>query len=239
MKYVLYCNNLPFTYRTVINGLDMFWKNNILEHKNKKIWLTIDLNFSDQSRFKLINKLPFNSSEYSDLLVVAGDKLKSNLLYSQADLLDSITFTYYVKKRQNNASLYTYKYSLLLFILSCAFISILSLFILWCLCPCTVEITEEVLVPNKVSKSPFTLFIDLFKADSYHMYSPSYFLPSNIVIDITDCGSKNPARSFIVECVRNKQYETLIYLTEITIEHINTMKSIAEEYSRNISDIYN
>lgn len=216
----------------------------IIKHKNKKIWVTIEINFTGNNTLELIKMLPFNSSDYNDLLIVAGDRLKSNLLYSKADLLDSIAFTYEIRDRQTNTSINKYKTTCIfsLLVLSAVLLTLYYPVEVYS-SPCILEAPEEVL-NNKLSKNKFNLFLNLFKADSCNLYYPSKFLPlaeHRVVVDITNdaatlLAQKELARSFIVDCVRSKQYETLNYLTKITVEHINTMQTISKEYSNMITD---
>jgi len=79
--------------------------NKIFKHKNKKIWLTVDVNTTTNTTFTLIQNLPFNTSDINDVLIVLKDRYKSNLLLSKVDMLNSITFTYHIKDRDFNPNL--------------------------------------------------------------------------------------------------------------------------------------
>jgi len=233
MRFTIYYNNLPFTSKNITNGLYKFWMTKIVDHKNKKIWLTIDINLTNNTTFQLIKKLPFNTSDYGDVLIVAEDKLRSNLLYSKADQLDSITFTYNLKDKQPNTSwnkdIYIYTFILSIFVLFSTLFLIRYYIVISNQPTLVIEVSNEVFVNNKLSKDQFSSIIDLFKSNSSHLYFPSHFLPSNFYAEVI-C-DKEPVGSFTVELVRNKQYETLNYLTQITIEHIATMQRITKEYS--------
>lgn len=232
----IYCNNLAFTYKNISEGLYKFWMTDIIVHNNKKIWLTIDVNLFDGNTIKLIKKLPFNTSDFDDLLLVIADKIKTNLLHSRADELDSISITYIIKDNTLKPTKFNYKklFTFLLLPINVVLFVLLS-YLLLKIQSVPLEITkEEVFSPDKQEiNHPLSLFIDLFKSDK-NMYFPSYFLPDNTynVVNEKEC-----VESFIVKCVRNKQYETLNYLTQITIEHLITMQTINNEYSNIIKDI--
>ena len=77
----------------------------IIKHKNKKVWLTVSVTLTDNTEFIIIDKLPFNTSDYYDALIILKDKFKSNLLLSKVDILDSITFIYFIKERKLESSI--------------------------------------------------------------------------------------------------------------------------------------
>jgi len=218
--------NAPFTYENVCRELHKFWMINIIKHKNKKIWLTINVNIASNTTFTLIRNLPFNTSDYNDVLIVLEDHLKLNLLKSKADILNCITFYYHIDNREDNLK-YTkikniYVFLLALFALAMIFIYFLN-YLVFDESLYIVETPLEV-INEKPNKCVFSIFSDLFKlSNSSYEYYPSQFLPSNLKYNI------NSEQSLVINSILYKQYETLVYLTEITIEHVETMRNINEE----------
>lgn len=196
----------------------------------------MDINLTNNTTFTLIDNLPFNTSDYNDVLIVAENKFRSNLL-NRAYLLDSITFTYSIKNRQASTLTKHIRIFIFTFIL---FSSLYCYFLLNNQYPCIMEmpINTVVISEDKPNKSIFGLFIELFKVTntSYKHY-PSYFLSDNTNNVINVMYVRDPAGSFILECVRFKQFTTLNYLTQVTVEHLETMQIIRNEYSDIIGDL--
>ena len=90
--------------------------NKIIKHKNKKVWFTVNVTLTDNTEFTIIDKLPFNTSDYYDALIKLEDRFKSNLLLSRADLLDSITFIYFIKERKLDSSFLMIKKTYIIYI---------------------------------------------------------------------------------------------------------------------------
>jgi len=233
MELIIYYNNLPFTCNNISSELYKFWMDKIIEHKNKKVWLTVSATLTDNTRFTIIKKLPFNTSDYHDALIVLEDTFKSNLLLSKADLLKFISFNYCIKERKLESSLVvkkTYALYIFAFLLIVLFISIYYYIInneplyFW-------EMSTEIKT-EKPKRCIFGLFSELFKiSNSSYAYYPNQFLPSNMRYDT------NFKELSILDHVMYVQYEKLYDLTQITIEHIETLRSIIKETSNSIINV--
>jgi hypothetical protein len=208
----------------------------IIKHKNKKVWLTVSVTLTDNTRFTIIDKLPFNTSDYYDALIKLEDRFKSNLLLNRADLLDSITFIYYIKERKLDSSFLMIKKTHILCIFALLIVIFSNLFYFSQL-PCFIEIPFDTINEGKPNKCLFSLFDEYFKiSNSSYMHYPSHFLPnSNNVTNVKY--DQEPARSLILDCVRYEQYATLNYITDITLDHIKTMRNITDEYSNMVKDL--
>src|SRR6266542_1235097 len=206
----------------------------IIMHKNKKVWLTVNVILTDNSAFTIIDKLPFNTSDYYDALIKLEDRFKFNLLFSRADLLDSITFTYFIKERKLDSSFLMIKKTHILCMF--AFLLIILLIIIY---HCViynqplyfVEMSTETESEN-FNRCVFGIFSEFFKiSNSSYVYCPSQFLPSNIRYDI------NFEELSILDHVMHVHYEKLYDLTQITIEHVETLRGIIKEISNSINNV--
>ena len=135
MKTLTFNNiNLPFTFENIYNKIYIFWANEIIPFKNhKKIWLTIIVNNNDNRKFLLINNLPFNTIDITDIMIVLKQTCENNLLFNRKDNLDSITIKFYFEEKSNyNLNIiyyYLFKYLIVIFTILCLIFSILYLYI--------------------------------------------------------------------------------------------------------------
>lgn len=95
MKLLTYYNiNSNFTYENVILQLNRFWINEVKYINKTKIWLTIIVCNENNKSFILINNLPFNTSDFTDVLTVLEYAFQSKLLSARKDILKNITFKF-------------------------------------------------------------------------------------------------------------------------------------------------
>jgi len=233
MESKIYYNNLPFTCNNISTELYKFWMDKIIKLKNKKVWLTVNATLTDNTEFTIIDKLPFNTSDYYDALIKLEDRFKSNLL-SKADLLDSITFIYFIKERKLESSFLmikkTHIISIFAFLLIILAISIYY-YVIYNQPLYFVEMSTEI-KSEKSNRCVFGIFSEFFKiSSSSYAYYPSQFLPSNMRYDA------NFEKLSLLDRVMHVHYEKLYNLTQITIEHVETLRGIIEETSNSITNV--
>jgi hypothetical protein len=204
----------------------------IIKHKNKKVWLIVNVTLTDNTEFTIIDKLPFNTSDYYDALMKLEDRFKSNLL-SRADLLDSITFIYFIKERKLESSFLMIKKTHILCIFAFLLI-ILAISIYYYVINNQplyfVEMSTEI-KGEKFNRCVFGIFSEFFKINnSSYAYYPSQFLPSNIKYNT------NFEELSILDRVMHVQYEKLYDLTQITNEYVETLRGIIKETSNSITN---
>jgi len=236
MELTIYYKNLPFTCNNISTELYMFWMDKIIKHKNKKVWLTVSVTLTDNTKFTIIDKLPFNTSDYYDALLKLEDRFDSKLLLSKADFdfLESITFVYFIKERKLESSFIMIKktYILCMFALLIVIFSSLSYyFILNNQLPCFMEIPFNTINESQPNRCLFGIFNEYFKlSNASYAYYPSQFLPSNMKYDT------NFEKLSILDHVMNVQYEKLYDLTQITNKHMEILGGIIKETLNSISN---
>jgi|SRR6266496_369044 len=206
----------------------------IIKYKNKKVWLTVNVTLTDNIEFTIIDKLPFNTSDYYDALIKLEDRFKSNLLLSRADLLDSITFIYFINERKLDSSFLMIKKThiiyIFVFLLIILAISIYY-YVIYNQPLYFVEMSTEI-KSEKSNRCVFGVFSELFKiSSSSYAYYPSQFLPSNMR------HYTNFEELSILDRVMYVQYEKLYDLTQITIEHVETLRGIIKDISNSINNV--
>ncbi len=102
MRSLAYNNiNTRFTYNNVWTILTKFWLNEVLNQKSySKIWLTLIVYNSNNKSFTLINNLPFNINNYTDILIVLKQVFNTNL-YKDNDILNTVVFKYHLEGKDN------------------------------------------------------------------------------------------------------------------------------------------
>jgi hypothetical protein len=70
MKQTIYNLNCKFAFNNVCTELTKFWLNEIIELNTSKIWLTVIVYNKKNKSYTLINNLPFNTLDYSDIAIV-------------------------------------------------------------------------------------------------------------------------------------------------------------------------
>ena len=96
--------NTNFTFENIYSHVNKFWSNEVTIKKEQYwgIWLTIIVSTKNNISFKLINALPFNTSDNTDVLNILKQRLDNNYLDNSKDILDSITFKYSFYKKNYN-----------------------------------------------------------------------------------------------------------------------------------------
>lgn len=204
MQYTTYSNiNANFTYNNVWSLLTKFWINEVINKKEySKIWLTITVNNNKNKSFTLINNLPFNVKDYTDVLIVLRQQFKT-INYDDNDVIDSIVLKYYLEFKDNDykKDLYNTNKLVYIFILLILVLLICSLIILWVLLQAyNIEcIDEEILnyasknieckesyieyeESNKIYNKRFIFspFIELFDQRNNFPSFPSKFIDKNL-----------------------------------------------------------
>lgn len=97
MKTRIYNNiNLDFTFENLCTYLELFWLDEVKGLKYSKIWLTIIV-YNKNWSFKLINSLPFNTLDFTDIFIVLKETFKHELLRN-VSTMDDIAFKFYTEK---------------------------------------------------------------------------------------------------------------------------------------------
>ena len=74
--------------------LTKFWLNEIIELNSSKIWLTVIVYNKKNKSYTLINNLPFNILDYSDITIVLKQVFETKNLSNRKDLLNKIVFKF-------------------------------------------------------------------------------------------------------------------------------------------------
>jgi hypothetical protein len=226
--------NANFTFENICSQLTKFWINEVVKSNYSKIWLTIIIVKKNRSVI-LIKNLPFNTSEYTDIVIVLKQILETNKSINK-DLLNTITFKYSFEKRKpiynrNVINMVVVKIMLLftiLFIITCIYIMFL-------------EGSQQLYIDlneNKFSSSNevkeifkeisstqnciFDPFINLFKRSNQCSYIPSYFIPTKLDVKIYDFN--------LLEYIIHNQYTILDKYTTDTLKLNTELNSIIEQY---------
>ena len=93
MQYKIYRNiNANFTLENIYSHVNKYWTNEVINKEEyTKTWLTIIVSTKNNKRYKLINNLPFKTSDITDILLVLKQNLNKNSLCNRKDMLDNIT----------------------------------------------------------------------------------------------------------------------------------------------------
>jgi len=102
MQNLIYNNlNSRFTFNTILSLLTKFWINEVINKKvYSKIWLTITVYNSHNKSFTLINNLPFNINNYTDILIVIKQVFNTSF-FNDRDILNTIVFKYHLETKNN------------------------------------------------------------------------------------------------------------------------------------------
>lgn len=194
MQFTTYSNIfVNFTYNNVWSLLTKFWINEVINKKGySKIWLTIIVNNNKNKSFTLINNLPFNINDYTDVLIVLRQQFKTIYFYDN-DVIDSIDFKYYLEFKDDDykKDLYSTNIQICIFVLLILVLLICSLIVLWIIFQTyNIEYIDEEILKyasknidyeefNKTTykRSIFSPFIELFdKKNNF----PSKFVDKNL-----------------------------------------------------------
>lgn len=95
MKLLRYNNvNSNFTLENISSQLTKFWSTEVTKDFNK-IWLTIIVCDKNNKSYRLINNLPFNTCDFTDVIIVLRQTFDGNLLSNRKYNINNITFKYY------------------------------------------------------------------------------------------------------------------------------------------------
>lgn len=260
MKNLTYNNiNSNFSLENVCLQLSKFWlKENLI--KNSKIWLTITVFNKQNKSFILINNLPFNTSDYTDFVVVLKQVFETKIFSNRKDKMDRIIFKYYLESKFNWKEYYL---NILLFILYWIFL-VFTTFILFyatsvifniLLCVETINnnnlevisqstISSDIIKGNtkNINKCVFSVFSDFFdRSNISYVYYPSYFTGNNNSINIIICDSNSVSSLDSIsslDYIISKQFYILNKTVESYTNYFNKnealkcdLNAIATEYS--------
>jgi len=247
MKSITYNNiNLNITLANICTYLVDFWIKEISKSNYYKIWLTIIVFNKKNKKFTLINNLPFNTFDYTDVVIVLKQVLDSKLTYYKKEVLDSVTINI---NFENNINIKNKVYTrvspiklIFIFILLLLVIFILLYTIFLILFDLnqiffynndvltesyliSTENINNIYVESSVNSSKqifiFDPFIKMFdKSEKYGFYFPSYFLPSNLKAEIENQDLN------LLEYIIYNQYEILAHYTQIFSEYSLKINSI-------------
>lgn len=200
MKNLTYNNlNSNFSFENVCLELNKFWANeNILN--NSKIWLSITVFNKQNKSITLINNLPFNTRDYTDINIVLKQVFETKAFSNRKDKINNIVFKYCLEDTKNSNNRYIIfvkdmlKYIIpMLIILYFILITYVVFFQIDQLYTFE-EINEDILnISNHILKSPeagisvdintkqciFKPFITLFNKSASCNHYPSNFVEDN------------------------------------------------------------
>lgn len=246
MKTLTYTNiNALFTFENVSSNIIKFWLNEVIKPTNTKIWLTVTVTNSNKNTFILIKNLPFNTSDYSDVLIVLNQIFSYKLLSDRIDYIDNITFTYSFEKQSkyNWQKLYfkILKYLVIIAILIYSAITIYLIYIDITQVISSEHIGEDLLAKvcerynslesitnnsnpaskEREKKCVFDIFIKLFDPKKTK-YFPSYFAHTPY---------KPQEEAFnLLEYIIYNHYVILEYNTNDMNEYIRNLNDIILQY---------
>lgn len=245
MKSLIYNNiNCTFTFENVCSQLTKFWVKESPK-KYSKIWLTIIVCNKYNRSFILIRNLPFNTSDYTDVVIVLKQVFNTNTLSNRKDNLKNIVFKYHFENEYNwkvffkNISIYLIYIFYIIFLVFINFILFFEVSQLFNLFETinndVLVIYNESIVSSDIYKensslctkrSIFGLFTELFKVtNSYYEYCPSYFISNNLIYV-----NGNISLDYNV----SKEFSHQIILKQFGVID-NIVKSYTEYYNRNES----
>ena len=203
MKSLTYYNiNSSFTFENVSLQLTKFWTTEST-NKYSKIWLTIIVCNKNNRSYRLINNLPFNTSDFSDVIVVLKQAFNTNILSNRKGTISNITFKFYFENKynwnvfKNIFNKYVFKRiifiiitTLLIIVTFVIYLEVSQLFnVIEIIDKEILEISKESIVSSDIykenthekctNKSLFNIFTNLFKVtNSSYEYYPNYFVPN-------------------------------------------------------------
>lgn len=252
MKNLTYKNiNCIFNFENVSSQLTNFWLNEVKRSKKTKIWLTITVTNNDNKSFVLITNLPFNTSDYTDVLIVLKQSFNSKLLSERKDLLDNITFKYsFEQYYKHNSQRFLKKILISLLIILWLVYTICIVYLIY------IDITQVIYSDNipeqileKVSENLvsfestinshyndrqkknnciFDIFIKLFDQKDTN-YFPSHFVHTSLPI--------NDNSFNLLEYIIYNQYIVLAYTTNDMNEYITSLDNIIRQYQKMVGNI--
>ncbi len=201
MKNLTYNNiNSNFSFENVCLEFNKFWANENTLKNTPKIWLTITVVNKQNKSYILINNLPFNTKDYTDINIVLKQVFETKPFCSRKDKINTIVFQYYLDDiKYSNKSFFLsikdmFKYIIPILIISYFILIIYVVFLQVDQLYSFEEINEEILnISNHIIKSSeigrpedintkqcvFNHFITLFNKNATYNYYPSYFAKHN------------------------------------------------------------
>jgi hypothetical protein len=197
MKTIVYNNiNCNYTFDNICLTLTKFWTYEVLPIKKKKIWLSL-IAYKNKKPFKLIDNLPFNTCDYTDVVIVLKQILTLKL--NKRSKLDKVVFCFHF---ENKYGWKEYSISVIIFILyymflfSSTFILFYTTYKLFNIFDVlnngsTLEVINQDILPLDVeqktikytNKCVFNIFNDIFnRFYSSYTYYPSCFIETNVRI---------------------------------------------------------
>lgn len=247
--------NSNFTLKNICYCLEQLWIGEVKALNCAKIWLTITVT-SNKKSYILINNLPFNISDYPDIVIVLRQALASTPLHNNT-LMESITFKFFVEKPKSSiinkiiiiGLLYLMLILLIIFLSLILFIIYLEVYplldndiiykeILDNSINIVGNITQDKTVNITNNKYSFLgTFLQYFnKSPSSCLYYPSCFLPSNLNPVVSDFN--------LLEYILYKQYnilDTHSILSKQCLEGLNSIVNVhltnSKEYIEGINNV--
>jgi hypothetical protein len=90
--------NCDFTFGNVCSFITKFWTSNRNVFNYRKIWLSISVVNTNNRSIKLIDNLPFNTSDFTDVIIVLRQIFESKILLNRNDQLNQIIFKFGFEK---------------------------------------------------------------------------------------------------------------------------------------------
>lgn len=199
MQQIIYNINYKFTFNNVCRELTKFWLNEIIVSNSPKIWLSIIVYNKNNKSYVLINNLPFNTLDYTDIIIVLKQVFEAKILSNRKDFLNKIIFKFYFENKSNLKN-YNFIWYILIYLIY--IITILLIFITLIICLDASQITYNLAndqifsISDNNFKSTVTsdtldtlstkqcIFNPFIKVFSSTYYFPSYFLPTELRVDI-------------------------------------------------------
>lgn len=237
MKNLTYNNiNSHFTFENVCSQLIKFWIREIitLNNHNNKIWITLTVVNQENKSFTLIQNLPFNISDFTDITIVIKQIFETNT-FSNKDILNNISFKYYIENTNKYSFYYKAWFKNIFFYIILIFVTIsLTIYTLNIFLDISQTITfetlsinscdtniKEIVLEKETKRCIFDTFIKLFDSKGYK-YVPSKFIESNL---------KSINHDFnLLEYIVYNQYLILEYATIDSREYIDTLNDIFLQY---------
>lgn len=159
--------NATFNFENVIAQLVNFWIDNVMTFKyGGKIWLTIVVKTHENKRFKLINNLPFNKHDFSDIVVVLKQVFDTGILYNRSDKIDDIVFTYHVETfKDSRWSGYKYDLIFIFTLLLTITVTIIIFYSLFLACLFNLNIIDPVNIHINILDVIKVLDMDILEID--------------------------------------------------------------------------
>jgi len=253
MKTKIYNNiNSSFNFENVCLILSRFWMNEISIRNNSKIWLSITVYNKRNKEFTIIKNLPFNTDSYTDIVIVLKQVFNNSILPNKKAILASMIFSFYLENKYDwkEYSIDIIIFTLYAMFLACGtfilFYTVSELFnIVETMNNNTLVISSGTLLSDSLERNTykdsnkciFNILNDLFDKSSSSRYYPSYFIDSNININLFQIAKGNDNIS-LLDYITSKQFYVLDSTVQSFSEYFYNndllkydLNKIAKEYS--------